>query len=316
MAKVFRLTTAGGKLLLASRIATGSAGRATFGTYTGSVSKSKVLWATLGAATASGIGLIYALERSVAASGVELHPPTLPWSHSGFFDSLDYASVRRGYQVYKQVCAACHSMDQIYFRHFVNVFLTEEEAKAEAAEYEIADVDQDTGKPIMRPRKLFDKLPRPYDNDIAAKVANNNALPPDMSWISRGRHGGENYIFALLTSYMDPPEGVALGEGQAYNPYFSGGVLSMAQQLFDDMLEYKDGTPATQSQMAKDVATFLCWVAEPEQDTRKRILVKSIVLLPIISFIVIYYKRYIWTTMKSERFIFRNLRGREPPQSH
>jgi len=315
MAKVFRLTTAGGKLMLASRIATAGTGRAAFGTFAGNVSKSKMLWATLGAAAASGVGLLYALERSVSASGIELHPPKLPWSHSGFFDSLDYASVRRGYQVYKQVCAACHSMDQIYYRHFTNVFLTEEEAKAEAAETEIADVDQDTGKPIMRPRKLFDKLPRPYENDIQAKVANNNALPPDMSWINRARHGGENYIFMLLTSYMDPPAGVVLGEGQAYNPYFSGGVLSMAQQLFDEMLEYPDGTPATQSQMAKDVATFLTWVAEPEQDTRKRILLKSLVLTPLIAVVLLYYKRYFWSTIKSERFIFRNIRGRGPPPS-
>ena len=314
MAKVFRLTTAGGKLLLATRFAAVNAGRTAFGTYTGNVTKSKVLWAALGTAAAGGIGLMYALERSVSASAVELHPATLPWSHNGILDSLDYASVRRGYQVYKQVCAACHSMDQIYFRHFVNVFMTEDEAKEEAAEYEIADVDQDTGKPIMRPRKLFDKVPRPYDNDIAAKVANNNALPPDMSWINRARHGNENYIFYLLTSYCDPPEGIVLGEGQAYNPYFSGGVISMAQQLFDDMLEYKDGTPATQSQMAKDVATFLTWVAEPEQDTRKRMTLKAIVLLPIITVVLLYYKRYFWTTIKSERFIFRTVRGREPPK--
>jgi len=314
MAKVFRLTTAGGKLLLASRIAAGNAGRATFGTYTGNVSKSKVLWATFGAAAASGIGLMYALERSVSASGIELHAQQLPWSHAGVLDSLDYASVRRGYQVYKQVCAACHSMDQIFFRHFTNVFMTEQEAMDEAAEFEIADIDQDTGKPIMRPRKLFDKLPRPYDNDIQAKVANNNALPPDLSWINRARHGNENYIFYLLTSYCDPPEGITLGEGQAYNPYFAGGVISMAQQLFDDMLEYKDGTPATQSQMAKDVATFLTWVAEPEQDTRKRMFLKAAVLFPLIFGVVLYYKRYFWTTIKSERFIFRTIRGREPPK--
>lgn len=314
MAKVFRLTTAGGKLL-AARIAAGNAGRATFATYTGSISKSKMLLATLGAAAASGIGLVYALERSVSASGAELHPPDMPWSHRGWIDSLDYASVRRGYQVYKQVCAACHSMDQIYFRHFVNIFLTEEEAKEEAAEYEIADVDQDSGKNIMRPRKLFDKLPRPYENDIQAKVANNNALPPDMSWITRARHGNESYIFALLTGYTDPPEGVELGEGQAYNPYFAGGVISMAQQLFDDMLDYKDGTPATQSQMAKDVSTFLTWVAEPEQDTRKRMALKSLILLPIVTVIVLYYKRYFWSGIKSERHIFRTLRGREPPKS-
>jgi len=300
--------------MLGSKIAIGNTNRAAFGTFTAGISKSKLLWTTLGAATATGIGVIYALERSVSASGIELHPPKLPWSHSGLFDTLDYASVRRGYHVYKQVCAACHSLEQIYYRHFVNVFLTEDEAKAEAAETEIADIDQDTGKAIMRPRKLFDKLPKPYENDLQAKLANNNALPPDFSWLTRARHGGESYIFMLLTSYMDPPSGVTLGEGQAYNPYFSGGVISMAQQLFDDMLEYPDGTPATQSQMAKDICTFLTWVAEPEQDTRKRILLKSVVLFPIIAVVVLYYKRYFWSTIKAERFIFRTLRGREPPK--
>jgi len=315
MAKVFRLTTAGGKLLLASRIAVGNGSRAAFGTYTSGVTKSKVLWATLGAAAASGVGLVYALERSVSAMGVELHPPNLPWSHAGAFDTFDYASVRRGYQVYKQVCAACHSMNQMYYRHLVNIFLTEEEAKAEAAEFEIADVDQDTGKNIMRQRKLFDHLPNPYENDIQAKVANNNALPPDMSWITRARHGGENYIFMLLTSYMDPPEGIVLGEGQAYNPYFSGGVISMAQQLFDDMIEYPDGTPATQSQMAKDVSTFLAWVADPPHDQRKKILLKSAVLFPLVCVLMLYYKRYFWTSIKAEKFAFRTVRGREKPKS-
>jgi len=122
-------------------------------------------------------------------------------------------------------------------------------------------------------------------------------------------------VYALVTGYRDPPAGMHPRDGSFYNPYFAGGVLSMAQQLFDDMLQYPDGTPASQSQMAKDVCTFLTWVAEPEQDTRKRIFLKALVLFPLIAVSVLYYKRYYWSSMKAEKLIFRTVRGREPPAS-
>ncbi|PIO70299.1 cytochrome C1 family protein [Teladorsagia circumcincta] len=221
-----------------------------------------------GLAVAGG-GLVYALENSVHASEEAVHPFKLPWSHSGPLESFDIASVRRGYEVYKQVCAACHSLKYIHYRHFVDTIMTEEEAKAEAAEALINDVD-DKGRAIQRPGILTDALPSPYPNVKAAAAANNGAAPPDLSLMSLARHGGDDYIFALLTGYFDPPAGIKVDEGKAYNPYFPGGVISMPQQLYDEGIEYKDGTPATQSQQAKDVATFMHWCAEPFHDTRKR----------------------------------------------
>ena len=109
----------------------------------------------------------------------------------------------------------------------------------------------------------------PYANDNAARAANNGALPPDLSLIVKARHGGPDYIFALLTGYREPPAGVEIRPGLHYNPYFPGAAIGMAQQLFDGMVDYEDGTPATASQMAKDVTTFLNWAAEPEHDERK-----------------------------------------------
>ncbi|KAE9555454.1 hypothetical protein FO519_001309 [Halicephalobus sp. NKZ332] len=271
------------------------------------------LGAGLCAATGIG-GLIYALENSVQGGDLVVHAYHLPWSHGGTFKSFDYASVRRGYEVYKQVCAACHSMKFIHYRHFVNVFMTEEEAKADAAEATINDVD-DKGQPITRPGILTDRLPNPYPNKKAAAAANNGAAPPDLSLMALARHGGDDYLFCLLTGYFDPPAGVKVDEGKAYNPYFPGGVISMPQQLFDEGIEYKDGTSATQSQQAKDVATFMHWAAEPFHDTRKRWAMKILVLIPVVAALLVYGKRHTWSFLKSQKFAWRTVKGREPPKS-
>uniref|UniRef100_A0AC34FS92 Cytochrome c domain-containing protein n=1 Tax=Panagrolaimus sp. ES5 TaxID=591445 RepID=A0AC34FS92_9BILA len=266
-----------------------------------------------GLCAATGVSaLVYALENSIEAGEHVVHPYNLAWPHSGPFSSFDYASVRRGYEVYKQVCAACHSMKFIHYRHFVDVFMTEEEAKAEAAEATINDIN-DKGQPITRPGALTDRLPSPYPNKKAGAAANNGAAPPDLSLMALARHGGDDYIFALLTSYFEPPAGVKVDEGKAYNPYFPGGVISMPQQLYDEGIEYKDGTPATQSQQAKDVATFMHWAAEPFHDTRKKWALKIAALIPIVAAVLIYGKRHVWSFYKSQKFAWRTVKGREPP---
>ncbi|KHN79113.1 Cytochrome c1, heme protein, mitochondrial [Toxocara canis] len=264
--------------------------------------------------TAAAGALIYALENAITVEAGEhvAHPCKLPWSHRGPFSSLDMASVRRGYEVYKQVCAACHSMKFIHYRHFVDVFMDEEEAKAEAAEATIHDID-DKGAPIERPGILTDALPSPYPNKKAAAAANNGAAPPDLSLMALARHGGDDYVFALLNGYFDPPAGVKVDEGKAYNPYFAGGVISMPQQLYDEGIEYVDGTPATMTQQAKDVATFMRWTAEPFHDTRKRWALKVIAMIPFVTFVLLYGKRYVWSFVKSQKFAWRTVRGREPP---
>jgi len=264
----------------------------------------KIALSALGAITAGGVGLGVALTNAVLARDLELHPPSYPWSHRGHFQALDHASIRRGYQVYKQVCAACHSMRFICYRNLVDVCMTEAEAREEAAEVMVMDGPNEAGDMFERPGKLSDRFPSPYPNDEAGKAANNGALPPDLSYISLARHGNEDYIFALLTGYCDAPAGVDVAEGQYYNPYFPGGKISMAQALYNEIIEYDDGTPATASQLAKDVSTFLRWASEPEHDERKRFGLKSLMLLSVFMAILAHYKRFKFSILKSKKLAY------------
>eukprot|EP01137_Pigoraptor_chileana_P004924 Opistho-2@47274 len=231
--------------------------------------------AAVGVAVA-GAGVGYS---TVLASSDQVHAPQYPWSHNGLLNTFDHASIRRGYEVYKQVCSACHSLERIAFRNLVGVSHTEDEAKALAEEIQVEDGPDDEGNMFQRPGKLSDYFPKPYKNEQAARSANNGALPPDLSLIIKARHGGGDYVFSLLSGYRDPPGGIALRDGLHYNPYFPGGAIGMARPLYDNMIDYADGTPATTSQMAKDVVTFLSWAAEPEHDDRKRMGLKAMALL-------------------------------------
>jgi ubiquinol-cytochrome c reductase cytochrome c1 subunit len=149
---------------------------------------------------------------------------------------------------------------------------TVDEAKAMAEENEYDTEPNDEGEIEKRPGKLSDYLPSPYKNDEAARAANNGALPPDLSLIVKARHGGCDYIFSLITGYPEePPPGVTVPEGLHFNPYFPGTGIAMARVLYNELVEYEDGTPASASQMAKDVVEFLNWSAEPEMDQRKKV---------------------------------------------
>merc|ERR1712029_361995 len=233
-----------------------------------------------------------------------LHPPHLHWSHSGLIDSLDHASIGRGYQVYKQVCAACHSLRFLAYRNLVGVSHTEEEAKAEAEEVQIQDGPDESGEMFMRPGKLSDYFPKPFANDAAAAYANNGAIPPDLSFIALARHGGEDYIYHLLNGYTDAPAGVNMQEGQYFNPYFLGGAIGMAPPLYNEIIEYEDGTPATQSQLSKDVCTFLVWAASPEHDMLKKIGLKVFCILTILFGGSLYVKRHKWSVLKSRKVVY------------
>jgi len=269
-------------------------------------SSAVVPWFAAGALTAGGLGLGYTLyESTVGAEDYNLHAPNFDWSHNGPLQSLDHASIRRGYQVYKQVCAACHSMDQIAFRNLVGVSHTEEESRALAEGCQVTDGPDEEGNMFQRPGKLSDYFPQPYANEEAARAANNGAYPPDLSLITSARHGGEDYVFALLTGYReDPPAGIDLRDGQAYNVYFPGQALGMAQQLYPGVMDYDDGTPATVSQMAKDVSVFLKWAAEPEHDDRKRMGLKALTILSTMAVIALYYKRHKWSVLKSRKLVY------------
>nr|XP_020480814.1 cytochrome c1, heme protein, mitochondrial isoform X2 [Monopterus albus] len=265
----------------------------------------KVALTALGVVVAGGAGLALTLHQAVKASELELHPPHYPWSHDGLLSSLDHASARRGYQVYRQVCAACHSMEFLAFRNLVGVIYTEDEAKAVAEEFDIVDGPNESGEMFTRPGKLSDYFPKPYPNPEAARFANNGSLPPDLSYITSAKHGGEDYVFSLLTGYCDPPAGEPAKEGLYYNPYFPGQAIGMAPPIYNEVLEYEDGTPATMSQVAKDVCTFLKWAAEPEHDIRKRmglkVLLGGIVVIPL----AYYMKRHKWSVLKSRKMAYR-----------
>lgn len=246
-------------------------------------------------------------RQKASASDDALHFPEFKWSHSKPYQSFDHNSIRRGFLVYKQVCATCHSLDRIAYRNLVGVTHTEAEAKELAAEIEVLDGPDDEGEMFERPGKLTDRFPRPYANDEAARFSNNGAIPPDLSLIVKARHGGENYIYSLITGYKDAPHGVSIRSGTYYNPYFPGGTISMAPPLgSNDMVEYDDGTEATISQMAKDVTTFLCWAAEPEHDERKKLGLKTLLILTTIAVPTFYLKKFKWQVVKNRVLSFRN----------
>ncbi|XP_043260406.1 cytochrome c1, heme protein, mitochondrial [Colletes gigas] len=254
--------------------------------------------------TAGGISaLIYALDSSVKATD-GAHAPIYNWSFYGLLNSLDHASMRRGWEVYKNVCSACHSLQYVAYRNLIGVTHTENEAKALAEEIQVKDGPDDKGEYFMRPGKISDTVPSPYPNEEAARAANNGAYPPDLSFIVNGRHNGENYVFSLLTGYCDPPAGIPIREGQYFNPYFPGGALGMAQVIFDEVLEFEDGTPATASQVAKDITTFLMWTSNCEHDERKRLFLKGSLVFLALSALAFYLKRHKWTTAKNTKLLF------------
>ena len=239
-----------------------------------------------------------------------LHPPAYPWEHNKWFKTFDHAAIRRGFQVYQEVCSTCHSLDRIAWRNLVGVSHTVDEVKAMAADVEYEDGPNDDGEMFQRPGKLSDYLPSPYPNEEAARAANAGALPPDLSLIVKARHGGADYIFSLLTGYCDPPAGVTVQEGLNYNPFFPGTQIAMARVLFDDLVEYEDGTPATTSQMAKDVVSFLHFTAEPEHDDRKRAGFKAIILLSALFAMSVWTKRFKWAPIMTRKIVY------DPPKGH
>lgn len=235
-----------------------------------------------------------------------LHSGEYEWPHKGVLSTFDHQSIRRGYQVYREVCATCHSLNLVAWRTLVGVSHTNEEVRVMAEEFEYDDEPDDDGNPRKRAGKLADYMPAPYANEQAARAANQGALPPDLSLIVKARHGGCDYIFSLLTGYPEePPAGAQIPVGLNYNPYFPGGNIAMARVLFDGLVEYEDGTPATTSQMAKDVTSFLNWAAEPEHDDRKRAGMKVVFTLAVLYGLSVWVKRWKWSGLKHRKIVYR-----------
>ena len=225
------------------------------------------------------------------------------WSFKGLVGKFDRGSLQRGYQVYTEVCSSCHSMKYVSYR---NLFepggpeFTEEQAKAIAANFEVTDGPNNDGEMFERPAKLSDKFVMPYGNVKEAQAANGGAYPPDMSVLAKARSGGVDYIYSVLLGYEDPPSGVILDDGVYYNKYMYGNYIKMSQPLYDGSVEYNDGTEATKEQMAKDVTTFLMWTAEPHLEARHRMGFKAILYLIILTILVYFSMKRIWSRIESE----------------
>lgn len=243
------------------------------------------------------------------SSDDHIHPPEHPWKHQRMLGALDAKSVRRGHQVYTEVCAACHSLDRIAWRNYVGMIFDEATTKKLAEEKYYEDGPNESGLMFERPGKLSDYIPGPYANEEEGRSANGGAYPPDLSLMAKARHDGANYIFSLLTGYRDAPHGVEVGEGQYYNPYFPGGKIGMPKLLEDGGVEYHDGTPATASQMAKDVAEFLVWTAEPDHNDRRRKGIKWMFFMAMVIGMSAYYKRFRWAPLKGRQITFAPIKA-------
>ena len=241
--------------------------------------------------------------KSVIAAEKKISLLKQDWSFKSFFGTFDRASLQRGYQVYTEVCASCHSMKYLSYRNLAEEGgpeFSEEQAKAIASNFEITDGPNSDGEMFTRPAKLSDKFVMPYANVEEAKISNGGAYPPDMSVLVKARAGGADYIYSVLLGYEDPPQGMELDDGVYYNKYMYGNKIKMPPQLYEDLITYSDGTPATPEQMAKDVVTFLSWSAEPKLEERHKFGFRAIVYLVILTILVYFSMKKIWSRVETK----------------
>ena len=224
-------------------------------------------------------------------------PIKVNWTFKGLTGKFDRPALQRGFQVYKEVCSSCHSMQYLSYRNLGELGgpeFSEAEVKAIAASIEIQDGPDSQGEMFFRPGRPSDKFKSPYPNVNASIAANGGAYPPDMSVLVKARPGGANYIYSVLVGYEEPPSGMVLDDGVYYNKYMIGNKIKMSAPLSDSIVDYTDGTEPTVDQMAKDVTTFLAWAAEPELEERHRTGVKVIIYLVILTVLVYLSMKKIW----------------------
>jgi ubiquinol-cytochrome c reductase cytochrome c1 subunit len=269
---------------------------------------------SLAVATGMFVGISSAAEEGEHSKA----PHEVDWSFSGPFGTYDKGQLQRGLKVYVEVCAACHSLERIAFRNFVDLGYSEDQVKALAAEYDVEDGPNDEGEMFERSAILSDYFPSPFPNVEAAAYSNNGAAPPDFSLIAKARgatrgfprfvfdiftmyaEGGPDYIYSLLTGYEDePPHGVEITEGTYYNPYYLGGTsLAMAPPLSEEIVTYDDGSPETVDQYSKDVSAFLMWAAEPHMENRKSLGFKVIIFMLIFAGLMYLTKKSVWSRVE------------------
>lgn len=233
-------------------------------------------------------------EHKAHAAGEAIDIPKREWSFDGMLGTYDRAQLQRGYQVFREVCSACHGLNRVYYRNLSALGYSEDQIKSVAAEYSVMDGPNDEGDMFERPARPSDRFVDVYPNVQAARSVNNGAYPLDLSLITKARADGADYVTALLTGYVTPPEGTEVMAGMHWNKYYSGHQIAMAAPLSEGQLEYADGTTASVEQMSKDVSAFLTWAAEPTMEQRKRMGVKVLIFLLIFSLIMYLVKKKVW----------------------
>jgi ubiquinol-cytochrome c reductase cytochrome c1 subunit len=235
---------------------------------------------------------------STLASEDAHHPKQMTWPFEGAFGKVDRQAAQRGFQVYKEVCAACHGLYNVSYRNLKDIGFSDVEIKEIAKNYTVKDGPNEEGEMFERPATPADKFVRPYPNEQAARASNNGAYPPDLSLIVKARDDGANYLFSLLTGYAEAPSDFKLMTGLYYNPYFPGGQIAMPPPLTEDQVTYMDGTKSSVEQMAHDVTVFLQWTAEPEMEHRKSMGLKVMIFLVFFTIFFYISKRTIWQKLK------------------
>lgn len=293
----------------------------------------KTMTSTAKALAGATVALAFATGVATAADEGHAHVDRQHWTFSGFFGTFDDAQLQRGFQIYREVCSTCHGLKRVAFRNLAEKSgpnFPEAGVKSLAAEWpnqifagpnDQGEIATPKGEIIKRPATLADPILGPYDNDKAARAAQNGALPPDLSLVARARtveadtpfyrvplallrdvlgsyqEGGADYIHALLTGYVNPPADVKLSPGMNYNNTFPGHQIAMANPFAggDGMVKYQDGTPATVDQYARDVVAFLSWAADPNLETRKRMGLMVILYLVVTTVLVYFAKKRVWS---------------------
>ena len=243
--------------------------------------------------------LLYGLMFTDVSANPISKPCNKVWPFQKMMGTFDRAALQRGFQVFKEVCATCHSLKRIRFRELEALGFSEAEIKAIAASYTYKTLNNE-GETVERKGEPSDSFPFPYENEAAGRAANGGALPPDLSLIVKARPNGVNYVYSLITGYgKTPPKDITVAEGRHYNPFMNGGQIAMAPPLTQDgQITYSDGTKATIDQMAQDIVTFLAWASEPEMEDRKRIGFAVMIYLIIMSGVFFFAMRKIWKAVK------------------
>jgi ubiquinol-cytochrome c reductase cytochrome c1 subunit len=226
------------------------------------------------------------------------------FSFEGPFGHFDRQQLQRGFQVYKAVCASCHSLNYVAFRNLEEIGYSEAEVKAIANQWqiEVPSINPESGEAATRKALPSDQFPSPYPNDVRARAANNNAVPPDLSLIVKAREGGADYVYSLLTGYRQPPADVEVPQGLHYNPFFHSIKIAMPQPLSTTgQVPYADGTEATVEQMSEDVTAFLAWAAEPNLEKRLQLGWAVLIFLLAATALAYFAYRNVWADRKVKK---------------